>query len=184
MRCRAAAGLAALLAACAPAEEAGRAADGCALRAASTWNAGADASLSVEATTSGPDCARAAATLAIRDAAGAVLFASAHPASQVMTLAQAHDAAAMQAALEEWVSAANPQLAGAAALPAWAADADAPTEGEFPFYPAEDVDREAYAELRRRDLPMFCYVQGMESLNCLTLEGGAVRSVGVQSFPG
>ena len=75
-------------------------------------------------------------------------------------------------------------MATTAALPEWPASAEAPQSGEFPFYPDDGVDREAYATLRTQNLPLFCYVQGMESLRCVAFNQGEIGSVGLQLFPG
>ncbi|WP_203294907.1 hypothetical protein [Maricaulis parjimensis] len=55
---------------------------------------------------------------------------------------------------------------------------------EFPFYPAEDLTEADIDALRDQDLPMACYVQGMESANCLIREGEGVREIGLWLFPG
>lgn len=173
-------GVIAAAAACAPAE---RMSEGCDARAASTW-AAAGGDLHVEATTTGPDCARAVATLVIRDASGAPLYAEAHVATHVMVLADAGDRAAMQTALAEWVRSDNATYATTSALPDWPANAEGPVSGEFPFMPAEGTDRALYQELRQGNTPVFCYVQGMESLACVTLRNGGVEHIGLQLFPG
>ena len=59
-----------------------------------------------------------------------------------------------------------------------------PMSGEFPLYLEDGTTREDYAALRVKKLPMFCYVQGMESQACLALEDGGLRKIGAQSFPG
>ena len=59
-----------------------------------------------------------------------------------------------------------------------------PRSGEFPFYPEPYYDRSGYEVLRQSDVPLFCYVQGMESIACVALENGRMEKVGVQSFPG
>jgi len=33
-------------------------------------------------------------------------------------------------------------------------------------------------------VPVFCYVQGMESMACVALQNGEMTKVGVQTFPG
>ncbi|MBL8545870.1 MAG: hypothetical protein JNL81_05360 [Hyphomonadaceae bacterium] len=181
------AGLAALaVAACTPAaEQHGDLSEGCDARGVATWNTPADPNASIEAITTGPDCARAVATLIIRNGSGEPIYSETHIPSQVMTLAQAGTPAAMQTALQEWVDpASNTTMQASSALPEWPANADGPQSGEFPFYPAEGSTREIYNAVRGADAPMYCYVQGMESLNCLVLQDGALESVGVQSFPG
>lgn len=180
------AGLLALAAACTPpaAEEAEHMSAGCDARAAAPWQGGA-ATYSVEATTSGPDCARAVATIVLRNSSGVPIYAEAHLAEDIMVLAPAHDPAAMQTALQQWVTYDNHTMASTSALPDWPANATSPQNGEFPFYPEQGYDRASYMTLRQNNLPLFCYVQGMESMACLAL-GGAdeVTKVGVQSFPG
>jgi hypothetical protein len=175
--------VAALTLACAPPEQAQISTAGCDARAASVWQAG-EAKLIVEASAQGPDCGRAVALMVIRDASGAPLYANAHFAAEIMTLANAADQNAMQAALSEWVDSSNTSMATTGALPAWLENAAGPASGEFPFYPDEHVDRRAYLALRAQDLPLFCYVQGMESLRCLAFSEGGIDGVGVQLFAG
>jgi len=172
---------AALAMACAP--EGGSLAAGCDVRAAHSWAAG-DQALSIEASAQGPGCDRAVATLIIRDSSGAPLYAETHFAGEVMVLAGAADRAAMQTALGEWSDPAAAAMQTTAALPDWPAGADAPASGEFPFYPDEGVDRASYLSLREQNAPLFCYVQGMESLRCVALLDGSIASVGLQLFPG
>lgn len=90
----------------------------------------------------------------------------------------------MQAALAEWIDPArNTTLQTSSALPEWPASTEFPTNGEFPFYP-EGFTREAYNALRAAHLPLYCYVQGMESMACIVYGDGGVDKVGVQTFPG
>jgi hypothetical protein len=171
----------AALAACSQAEEAETMSAGCDARGVSQWAAG-EATYSVEAASFGPDCARAVATIVIRDGSGVPVYSEAHLAAHVMPLAHVTDAVAMQTALAEWT---NPgQRQTSAGLPQWPANAESPATGEFPFYPHEGIDRAQYEGIRARNLPVICYVQGMESLNCLVLEDGGLTSIGLQTFPG
>lgn len=170
---------------CAAAEEQDVMSEGCDLRAVSEWAAGGE-TLYVEATTAGPDCARGVATLVIRNSSGEPLFTESFVASQVMVLAGANDLAEMQTALGEWV-APQSSMANTNALPEWPASADLPGRGDFPFYPENysyDGARQDYAALRASARPMFCFVQGMESLGCIAYGRGGVERIGVQSFPG
>jgi len=152
------------------------ASSGCAASASGEWEG-----MTVEATTSGPTCALAAATLVVRDA-NSIAYIEAAPAAQIMTLANKADSTAMQAALTDWVSSAG--AATSTSLPEWPAGAQYPRRGEFDFYPSEELDRDGYQRLRERNVPIFCYVQGMESENCLTMENDIVTSAGIQTFPG
>ncbi len=174
---------AAIVVACAPAEEADVMSEGCDARGVSQWAAGAD-TFSIEATTAGPDCARAVATLVVRNSSGEPIYADVHVTGNVMTLAMVQDPAAMQTALTEWVDASDTSMNTTGALPDWAANADTPSSGEFPFYPEEGHTRESYAALRAANYPMFCYVQGMESLSCIVYGDGGIERIGAQTFPG
>lgn len=174
----------ALAVACSPAEEAEQMSEGCDARGVSQWAVTGE-TFSVEATTTGPDCARAVATLTVRNASGEPLYSEAFVTAQVMTLAPAHDSAAMNTALAEWV-APNTTLTATGSLPEWAANAQAPG-GEFPFYPDNHPNgytRESYEAMRAANYPMFCFVQGMESLACFTYSDGGIEYLGVQTFPG
>ncbi len=180
------AALAALAAGCQriTTEEADNLAPGCDARATTTW-AARDATFSTEAATTGPDCARAVATLVVRDSSGAPVYAEAYAAEHVMVLAEARDANAMQTALQDWTNpASNTIMQTTSALPEWPANATGPQNGEFPFYPGAGYDRDSYMRLRTNDLPLFCYVQGMESQACLAAVDGDVTKIGVQTFPG
>jgi hypothetical protein len=172
---------AALLGACAqerPTEKQAEAAS-CAAAAASVWR-----ELRVEASSAGVDCESANAAIVLRNSAGEGLYSETFPAAQVLTLATARTQAGMQAALSEWIASSNHSMDTSGALPDWPQGADAPVSGEFPFYPREGMTRDAYMNLRRANVPLFCFVQGMESMACLALEGGAVAKAGVQAFPG
>ncbi len=179
------AAVAALAVACSPAEEVDVMSEGCDARGFSQWAVGAE-TFTIEATTFGPDCARAVATLTVRNSSGEPIFAESHIARDLMTLAGAQDPAAMNEALSEWV-APDAAMGGTGALPEWEANAEAPSAGEFPFYPENHphgYSREAYAALRAANAPMFCFVQGMESLACIAYGDGGIENIGVQTFPG
>lgn len=155
----------------------------CAVRATHPWNAGG-ITLSVEALTTGPDCALATATLTIRNPAGRSLWAEEYPSARVMGLADATTPTAMEAALTEWIGAGNTTIPNSSALPDWPEGDQFPPNGEFPFYPEEGVTRAEYMALRSRSAPLYCFVQGMESLACLAYENGELNKVGAQTFPG
>lgn len=158
---------------------------GCVVSASTPWRPLSGTEFTVESGTIGADCAKAVATIVVRNVQGEVLWSEAYPTEYVMVLAPAHDPEAMRAALAEWIAPeSNTTLQTTGALPEWPANADQPQNGEFPFYPNEGVDRDSYNAIRTADTPMYCYVQGMESVNCLALRDGALESVGAQSFPG
>jgi hypothetical protein len=157
----------------------------CVAGASQPWRPTSGLEFTVEASASGPDCEHAVATLVVRNAQNEVMWADARPTAHVMTLAPARDRAAMQTALGEWLNSGNRTMATSSALPDWPANAAAPASGEFPFYPEPTYDRDGYMRLRESDAPLYCYVQGMESMACLALSvGGDIEKVGVQAFPG
>ncbi len=174
------------LAACTMAVSGGEAASTqrCDAEASRTWDAPDGAAYSIEASSRGPDCANAVATIVIRNAQDEVLWADAHVAQHTFGLYEASDGAAMGTALEEWIGA-NTTIMTASELPLWPANASAPQSGEFPFYPEPEWnERAGYEDLRAHDTPLFCYVQGRESMACLALTDGGLHKIGVQSFPG
>ncbi|MBY0564166.1 MAG: hypothetical protein K2P58_08265 [Hyphomonadaceae bacterium] len=150
----------------------------CAASATSTWG-----ELSVRAESGGDDCAAATVRITISNGAD-MLMTEDYESAQVMTFADAVSLEDMQRRLGEWITPAGAMTESASDLPAWAATDEQPISGEFPFYVEEGVDRTAYEAARTRDAPLFCYVQGMESLACLVYENGAVTKIGLQSFPG
>lgn len=150
----------------------------CATSASSMWNG-----LSISAESGGDNCAAATARITIRDGVD-TLISEDYQSDQVMTLAGAESVEDMQRRLGEWIMPAGAMMDRASDLPEWAQGDDHPMSGEFPFYTEEGVDRAAYEAIRSRDAPLFCYVQGMESLACFIHEGGALTRVGLQSFPG
>jgi hypothetical protein len=161
------------------------AANGCDAAVTQPWRPLSGTEFSVDTVSFGPDCARAVGTLTVRDVQGNVLWTEASPTMHIMSLAGAHDIAAMQAALTEWGNAANnTTMQTAAALPDWPQGSDGPVSGEFPFYVEAGYDRDSYLQLRESNVPLFCYVQGMESMGCLALQNGSLNKIGVQSFPG
>jgi hypothetical protein len=161
----------------APTEQAA-AENNCPASASGTWEG-----MQVEASASGADCAGAQATITIRNGTQE-MWSETYPANQVMVLAGAESVQDLQRRLNEWVNPPGAARDSTGDLPVWAAGAQHPMSGEFPFYTEENVNRARYETIRGRDAPMFCYVQGMESEACLVLENGRVTKIGVQSFPG
>ena len=160
------------------------AAEGCSITVSTPWRPLSGVEFNTTATTTGATCASAEATITISYGANQELYRETYPTAQVMLLAPAHDEAAMRAALADWLSQDHNQMNRTSTLPDWPAGADAPTASEFPFYVEEGVTRDQYVAWRNADVPMFCYVQGMESLACLGWRDERFTKIGVQSFPG
>lgn len=158
----------------------------CDARVGAPWNATQQGpALISEAIATGPDCERAVVTLVIRSPHGDPIWVDGRVASQLMTFAGVKTKGAMMKALADWISQKNAMMPRADKLPDWPQGAEGPQSGEFPFHPEADVDRDVYLAIRRSRAPLFCYVQGMESMACVALNhDGTISKVGVQQFPG
>lgn len=154
----------------------------CNARASQVWTQ----KLTVEALADGPSCAQAVVVLVIRNSKGDALWIASSKTSDIFTFTQAPpaNATAMTASLKQWITR-DDRLQQTGALPEWKNGADGPEAGEFPFYTNEGVTRADYTQTRKANLPMFCYVAGMESEACLVLtKDGTIIKIGSQSFPG
>lgn len=160
-----------------------QAAAGCDVSVGSVWTPPGQRALRAEAVSHGPRCDKAIVVVTVRGADGTPLWVDARVGQFVMLFAGVKNTKAMKAALGEWILQ-NHQLKTAASLPAWPPGASQPASGEFPFMPDEAVDRDYYEAARRAKLPLFCYVQGMESMACVVLKDGGMMKLGVQLFPG
>lgn len=160
------------------------AATNCAASAWRNWSPVKGRTYRTEAFSNGGKCAAAVVTIAVRGPDGTVLWSDAAPGAHVMIFAGVKTRAEMVRALGDWLTQEH-MFKTSADLPPWGPADEAPKSGEFPFYPEAGVDRETYEQVRAQKLPVFCYVQGMESLACLTVtREGQMEKVGVQLFPG
>lgn len=182
-------GLAALTACGPKAQEAAvaSASPTCEAIANATWAASAKTNLAISAIYEGADCTSAEAALTVTDAAGKQVYTFSLPVetAQNTVFAEADSAEKMRAALAEWINpAGNTTMQTTSALPEWKPGDDEPGNDEFPFMP--EVSREEYAKLRGENRPLYCHVQGGESMACLTFDeaAGAMVKVGLQRFPG
>jgi len=175
-------GVAALVAA-AGAPGVASAAGGCEARAGSVWAPARHRPHRAEAFSNGPNCEQAIVVIAVRGPDGSPQWIDAMKASDLMNFAEVKTVKAMQVALQEWIVQSGP-FRSAADLPPWVPGAEHPVNGEFPFYPEPGVDRDYYEKARALRAPVFCYVQGMESMSCVALIEGGMVKLGVQSFPG
>jgi len=160
-----------------------QAAASCSASAAVPWMPLKGRAYPAEAFSNGPSCGLAAVTLVVRAPDGTALWVDAAPAAQLMTFVEVRTREQMARALSEWLSQAH-SFKTSAELPAWRNGEPAPKSGEFAFIPEAGMDRASYEKTRAEKLPLFCYVQGMESLSCIALKDGQMTKVGVQTFPG
>ena len=159
------------------------AAPGCDARAAQPWVTGRGVAHHVEAFSNGPTCAHAVVTIIVRAPNGMPLLSDSMPAAQVMIFAGLKARSEVKAALKDWMTQTH-LFKSSSDLPVWKKGEAAPSSGEFAFYPDESVDRDFYEQVRAAKVPVFCYVQGMESLACTVLKDGGMSKIGLQTFPG
>ena len=135
------------------------------------------AGLKIEASSTGPNCPQAVITISLRQGNGEALWTHSYIAKQLLNFSQINssDTKAMAKTLGNWISGEG-----------FMKTADAlKLDGEFPFTSTEGVDAATLAQYRKAKLPLFCFIQGMESGNCLAKnKDGNLIELGLQSFPG
>ena len=155
----------------------------CDAEASGDWSDGENQRFAITASTSGPNCAQSVALLIVRNAAGGVVWTDALPAAHVMGLNGPSTRTPMSSALAEWIGY-GAQGHTTAELPPWPHVNEPPSSNGFEFAPEPWLERSNYLAMRARAQPMFCYVQGLESLACLIISDGGLEKIGVQAFPG
>jgi hypothetical protein len=162
--------------------EAQSAASGCAASAELAW----PAELTASAVTTGPTCEKAAVLLVVRNDEQDPLLVWSSPTSDVFSLYDRADAAAMTAGLKEWLDQSSNSMPSSSKLPEWKTGAEAPGDpaSEFPFHVSEWLDRDTYEALRAEDLVTFMFPQGRESAVVYAYRDLQLDEVGIQQFPG
>lgn len=156
----------------------------CDAEASGVWRGANDRTYTVSASTTGPTCAHSVALLIVRNASGEIVWTDAMPTAHVMGLDTPATRTPMTDALQEWIGY-GARGETTRELPPWPHEHEPPESvGGFEFAPESWIDRETYLEMRARAEPMFCYVQGMESLACLVENGNRLEKIGVQAFAG
>lgn len=163
----------------------------CAAKASVDWEPTAGAIYMITGAAGGPTCNTGTAVLTIRDkASGKILLSSGDNDVAAMAntvFADATSPPTLEQALIGWIDPGDdPMLSTAGDLPEWKPGQTLPSDGEFPFHPEDGMSRDAYAALRARNQPLYCHVQGGESMACYALDraAGTLTKVGVQTFPG
>lgn len=166
----------------------------CNLRASTFWHA-RETILQVFADYEGVTCADAAMRLFIVDEEGRVLYRFEAPARafdvQLGDGQDGNDAMrnAVRAVLDGWIDPEGRAMPSTTALAPWPEGAPAPFEAgeeDFPFAPAQDLDRASYLALRAADRPMWCFMSARTTMTCAAYEAasGRVRDVGTQESEG
>lgn len=170
----------------APAQEA----SGCNVNVQKAWieEEGARRYLA-EASVIGPSCEQGVAVLVIRQREGTPLFTWSGLTSDLFGLSTVKEPADMKTALLDWIDQGEkPETT--ATLPAWEETEGQSKRAEFPFMPADGIRKAEWDLLRKENLEMFCFPQGMESSQCLVLRRGeddagpSIDEIGLQLFPG
>lgn len=122
--------------------------------------------------------------LNIQNAAGTQIWADHHAPSDLFDFEGITSPEDMRSALKNWIT--FDDTTSTAMLPPWHPDQAEPEFSDFPFFAAEGVSRSFYTMARALDLPMACYIQGLESTFCLFQmpDEALLEPIGYQSFPG
>ena len=156
----------------------------CAASASRQWAPANSRVYRTEAFSNGPTCTLAVATLVVRAPDGKVVWSDALATEHLMTFGEVKTRPLMAGALREWLIQSH-TFNSTADLPAWKTGSAPTSSSEFPFYADAALGREAYEQMRAEKQPVFCYVQGMESMTCVGLsKDGEMTKIGVQTFPG
>ena len=155
------------------------------------WTSAKSFGLQLSASSVGETCGTTALLLTVSTAKGDVLWATSFLAQQVSIFSgdNARTDVAMKATLKDWVTIGqgkDVKLTTTKVLPDWKQGEDRPlSEGEFGFFIDESKLRDTFLELRAKNLPMFCFVQGMESEGCIVAEDkSTISNIGGYTFPG
>lgn len=161
----------------------------CDVRVETPWINEATRRYTIEANVIGPTCKQGVVLLVVRQGDGTPVFSWSGLTDYLFGLRDAADAAAMKAALSDWF-AGNAEIETTETLPPWEQTDGQPARAEFPFMPESWFDKAAWDALRAEKLPLFCFPQGIESMQCAVLregEGGqptGMEEIGLQLFPG
>jgi hypothetical protein len=166
---------------------AGSASADCTAKMEVPWASAKQFGLSLAAHAVGPNCATSAVVLLVMDDKRNVQWSTTRLAQQnAIFMDGITDDASMLAALKIWIG--QNQAETTSKLPDWKAGAERPEregDGEFGFTPEEGTTREYYLEIRSKDQPLFCFVQGIESTSCIAAtRPNNIYEIGGFNFPG
>jgi hypothetical protein len=166
---------------------AGSAVADCAAKVEVPWTSAKQYGLTLAAHAIGPNCATSAVVLVVLDAKRNAQWSTTRLAQQTLGFMDGiTDDASMTTALKVWVEQRKPQ--STSELPDWKSGAERPVRegnGEFGFYTNESTTRDSYLDTRKKGLPLFCFVQGIESTSCIAAAGADnIYEIGGFTFPG
>ncbi|MFO1032579.1 MAG: hypothetical protein U1E15_00200 [Hyphomicrobiales bacterium] len=170
---------------------AGQAAAACTASATVPWTASGKQGLKLTASAVGASCASPVVVLSVLDAAGKPVWTTARIGENVALFADAsaRTPKALPGALKEWLTtglSTSPKSSGD--LPPWRAGQENPLQKkgeEFGYFAGSDMSESYYEEQRKAKLPVFCFVQGLESESCIMAGPNAsILEFGGRTFPG
>lgn len=172
-------------------QQSGLASAACNMTVSKAWKS---AGVTIDASSIGQDCARAAALLVVRDGKGHIKYSFSSAAEFIGIFGNLAEAPVtnntqMRKALNEWIGTGlSSKKNRLSQYPEWKKGYKGPAENppaEFPFTANTDIDRNTYEEWRKQNVPVFCFVQGMESERCVVFtKQGDITEAGIQNFPG
>lgn len=167
------------------AAEASPAGPDCTAKATRAWmpsgdRAGGGLTFTIEASSSGPTCDEAVATLTLRDNDGEPDFTADTQANDVPSLSGPDTAADMAAALRDWIAGEEDDITSA--LPDWPDDAPAPDASDGAFDPAAGIDRNDYTSVREQGYPLFCFAT-QPGRRCIYWDGQTFQDIGLRHPP-
>jgi hypothetical protein len=160
----------------------------CVAKTSYAWSPAGGGKYEITAAAGGSACDTGAAVVTVRNAETGKVLVSRSVDVEVMTntvFAGVRTPEGLKKGLEEWIRD-GASAETTADFPEWKEGQEQPTAGEFPFYPADGMTREAYGAIRAAARPSYCFVQGGESLACYALDraSDSMTLVGSQTFPG
>ncbi len=140
----------------------------------------------IEAESKSAECEGAELSLAIRAPNRRVVYRANLKADEVYGFTEVRAPLEMRGALIDWATNYGSLTRRSGRLPYWPRGAIQPTvAGAYPFIVDEVWERVTYLEVREANLPVYCHVLDLESMNCLVLHDAEqdVVPLGVQKFP-
>jgi hypothetical protein len=166
----------------------------CSATVSRKWNISKKTNFLVEASSLGPDCKRAVVVIVVRDGEGEAKYSLSMAAKDNAVFSNLADTRVtgindMRTSLATWLDAGlSSNKNRLSKFLEWKAGTDGPAEtppAEFPFTVSSEISRATYEAWRKQNVPVYCFVQGMESMRCVVLtKEGTINEVGIQSFPG
>lgn len=152
--------------------------EGCDVEMATVWRETDRGVYAAEVRSRGDDCATATVSIALRGPTMRVLWRENFLTEDLAGFQAAVDARSMRSVLVRWITSGGSTRQTARQLPPW------PNLDARRFAVDEEINQAEYESVRRADVPIFCYVAGLDRRRCVALvdEGRDVVTMGFQLF--